>query len=197
MLRFLTLVVLFSWTILVQAQSNQPSTSGNIPQMNNDCSLQENLVDEFSGKRKRALQARWFFSFTPEAYQKFFTEDDFLHCQGYLAEREGQLSLQLIINIQDQTAKQSFGTLLPQSKIIIYPMRGNSIPLQTYKGAELIETADQTTYKCSYPISKKQLKALKKVEIDQIRINWSQGFQTYEVYYLDFLLDQFACLENL
>lgn len=163
--------------------------------INNNCEMDYDLIDEFSGKRKRGLQERWFFSFTPEAYQKFFPQEDYFRCEGYLVEREKELSLHLVISIQEKSAKKTFGELPPQSKIFLYPMRGNPIALQTFQGAEILEEPHQTIYKCSYPIKKSSLKALKKMEIDRIRINWSEGFQTYEVYYLDFLLDQFSCLE--
>jgi hypothetical protein len=188
----LLLFILLSQSLLTAQKDSMPSPKE--VRINNDCSMDFDMIDEFSGKRKRGLKARWFFSFTPESYQKFFPEDDYLRCEGYLVEREGELSLHLRIIIQDKTAKKTFGALEPQSKIFLYPMRGNPIALSTFQGAKVLEEPHQTIYECSYPIKKSRLKELKKIEIDRIRINWSKGFQTYEVYYLDFLLDQFACL---
>ncbi len=44
-------------------------------------------------------------------------------------------------------------------------------------------------------LPKSALKKLKNFEIDTVLLNWSKGFQVYDVFYLDFLKDQIWCIE--
>ena len=39
-------------------------------------------------------------------------------------------------------------------------------------------------------------KALKKGEVDRVRIIWDAGYEDYEVYNLDFFINQFKCLNK-
>lgn len=162
-----------------------------------NCALAYDVIDEFSGKRKRALKPRAFFGFTPESYEKFFPDQDFLQCEGHLVESDGQLALRLRIIIQDKSAKKQFGTIEPGAQVFIRPMKSSTLALSSYAGATVSEENDKTVYDCSFALDKSALKVLKNDEIDTIRIIWSKGYQTYQVYYLDFLRDQFSCFDEL
>ena len=45
-----------------------------------------------------------------------------------------------------------------------------------------------------YPINSSVLATLAKGEVDTIRMYWSSGFEEYEVYNLDFFINQIRCL---
>lgn len=163
-----------------------------------NCNFAFNVVDEFTGKRKRGLAERQFFTYTPGSYKKFLKKQDFLTCTGYLTESsDGLMALHLKFKILSKMAKAKFGNLSPNSTMYILPMRGKAIALKTFKGAEAQAFDDYTLYECTFAISKGDLATLKKTEVDQVQITWSGGFQVYDVYYLDFLLDQFPCFEEV
>ena len=50
-------------------------------------------------------------------------------------------------------------------------------------------------YKPQYLIGSNQAKELSKGEVDRIRLVWSSGYEDYEIYELDFFINQFRCLE--
>lgn len=180
------------------SREKEPSTTTKSTADNTEnCNLAYNIVDEFSGKRKKALNTRWFFGFTPEPYKKFFPNHDYLECYGYLMESDGQLALHLTISIEDKNAKSQFGTIEAGAQVFIRPIKNNTLALTSYKGATVMEDSEKTVYECSFALDKSALKILKKDEIDTIRIVWSKGYQTYEVYYLDFLRDQILCFEGM
>jgi hypothetical protein len=67
--------------------------------------------------------------------------------------------------------------------------------LLSYQGAKATIDGSNTVYQCSYAINKLDLKKLKQLEIDRIKLSFEEGFQTYDIYYLDFLKDQFNCFD--
>lgn len=188
--------------LLVESMSIKETTQNleklRHPSEIDNCKFAFNVVDEFTGKRKRGLAERQFFTYTPNAYKKFLKDQDFLACTGYLTESsDGLMALHLKFKILSKTAKSKFGKIAPNSTMYILPMRGKPIELKTFKGAEAQVFDEYTLYECTFAINKGDLSNMKKTEVDQVQITWSGGFQVYDVYYLDFLLDQFPCFEEL
>ncbi|MCP4442708.1 MAG: hypothetical protein GY810_27700 [Aureispira sp.] len=163
-----------------------------------NCEFAFNVVDEFTGKKKRGLKERLFFTYTPGSYKKFLKDQDFLTCTGYLTESsDGLMALHLKFKVLSKTAKSKFGVIAPNSTMLIFPMRGKPISLQSFKGGAAQIFDDYTLYEATFAINKSDLNTLKKTEVDQVRITWSGGFQVYDIYYLDFLIDQFPCFEDV
>jgi hypothetical protein len=151
--------------------------------------------DEFSGKEKKALKAKSFFGYTPEAQRRFFAEKDYLECEGFLVQSEDKVALHLLLTFQDKEADTQIGSILPNATLTFNSIKGKQLTIKTYKGAAAQKKGDLTVYECSYPLTKSALKKLKNFEIDTVLLNWSKGFQVYDVFYLDFLKDQICCIE--
>lgn len=163
-----------------------------------NCGFGFDHVDEFTGVRKRGLKPRLLFAYTPEQYRQFIPEGDFIRGEGFLSQSSsGSMALNLDVYIASPVAQQKFGAIPPNASLLLRTIDGKEYYLVTYQGAEP-RIVDQTTqYQCSFAISKRDLKALRTAEIDQVRLRFAQGAQTYEVYYLDFLRDQFPCFDEL
>ncbi len=160
------------------------------------CKMAFDKVDEFTGRQKKGLYPRTFFTFTPESYRKFLKEEEFILCEGYLTQSTGALmTLNIKLTIASKEAKKKFGSILPNSELIIRTMDNKEYTLQTYAGAKPTLVADKIVYECSYSIAAKDLKKLKEAEVDTTKIIFEQGSFTYDIYYLDFLKDQFPCFE--
>jgi len=160
-----------------------------------ECGWSYILTDEFSGKEKKALLPRSLFGYTPEAQRRFFLEQDYLECEGYLIESDKKIALHLTFSYQDKEAEKQVGTIAAGATITINPLKGKSLTFTSFKGAVLEKKEGLTIYECSYAIPKSAIKTLKNFEISTILVNWTKGFQTYEVYYLDFLSEQLGCLD--
>lgn len=166
------------------------------PDNEKNCRFAFDTTDEFTGVRKKGLAARTFFSYTPEEYRKFIKEGDFIRCEGYLSQSSGgDMALNIILYIASGDAKQKFGAIKSNSSMILRTMDSKEYYLMTYPGAAPQVVDNVTQYQCSFAISKSDIKSLKKSEIDQVKITFEKGFQVYDVYYLDFILDQFPCFE--
>jgi len=166
------------------------------PDRAENCSFAFDLVDEFTGVQKRGLKARPFFSYTPDEYRKFMKEGDFIRCDGFLSQSStGNMALNINFYVASSEAKFKFGGIKANSALVLHSMSGKEFYLITYKGA-VPQVVDNTTYyQCSFAINKSDIKHLKKAEVDQIKLSFQKGFQSYDVFYLDFMIDQFPCFE--
>lgn len=166
------------------------------PESQENCNFAFDVVDEFTGVQKRGLTPRPFFSYTPDEYRKFIKEEDFIRCEGFLSQSSnGTMALNINFYVASREAKHKFGGIKANSAMILHPMDGKEFFLMTYQGAEPQVVDNMTYYQCSFAINKSDLKNLKKAEIDQVKISFQKGFQTYDVFYLDFMIDQFPCFE--
>lgn len=167
------------------------------PESAENCYFAFDVIDEFTGVQKRGLSTRSFFAYTPDEYRKFIKEDDFIRCEGFLSQSsEGGMALNINLYVASREAKQKFGAIKANSAMILRTMEGKEYFLMTYPGAEPQVTDNVTYYQCSFAINKSDLKNLQKAEIDQVKISFQKGFQSYDVFYLDFLMDQFPCFEE-
>jgi len=163
---------------------------------NNNCTFAFDVTDEFTGVQKKGLLPRTFFSYTPAKYQKFFKDEDFIRCEGFLSQSTGGLmALNINLYVASDEAKYKFGAIKANSTMVVHSMDGKQYFFMTYKGAAPQVIENTTVYQCSFAIDKTDLKNLRKTEVDKIRIAFQKGIQAYDVFYLDFLIDQFPCFD--
>lgn len=161
------------------------------------CAFAFDHIDEFTGTRKRGLAPRLFFTYTPKQYRQFLKTGDFIRCDGYLSQSsEGGMALNVTLSIASPAAKDKFGDLPPNSNMTLKTMQGKEFFLKSYKGAKATVVGNTTVYECSFLITKSDTKHLATAEVDQVRLRFTKGFQVYEVYYLDFLREQFLCFKH-
>ncbi len=167
------------------------------PESAENCRFAFDVIDEFTGVQKRGLDARPFFTYTPDEYRKFIQEGDFIRCEGFLSQSsEGGMALNINLYVASREAKLKFGAIKANSAMVLRTMEGKEYFLMTYPGAAPQVVDNITFYQCSFAINKSDLKQLQKAEIDQVKISFQKGFQSYDVFYLDFLMDQFPCFEQ-
>lgn len=164
------------------------------PKNHQNCAYSFDVTDEFTGLRKTGLYPRPFFSYTPKEYRKFLEEDDFIRCEGFLSRSsKGNMALNINFYVASTQAVSKFGNIRKRSPLILYTMNDKEFVLMSYQGAKASIDGNTTVYQCSYAINKLDLKKLKQIEIDRVKLSFEEGFQTFNVYYLDFLKDQFDC----
>lgn len=150
---------------------------------------------EQSTLKRRQLIWRPFFSYTPEKYTEYFKQTAFLNAEGALAKEEDKMYLHLKIRIGTPLGAKAYGALAANSALYIKQLNGTNILLRTPDGASAQSDDEETIYQVRYLLERSDLRALKESEIDLVRINWSVGYEAYDVYYVDFLWDQFHCFD--
>jgi hypothetical protein len=164
-----------------------------------NCNLSFDGVDEFSGKKRKDVEAQLFFTYTNDELRSIFKDRDYMECTGYLSGLSGGLTfLTLNITINSKSAQREYGILEKGALINVKLLSGDNVKLVNSKTN--MGTADpidgSVTYRAQYLISSGDEKQLKKSEVDKVRIIWSSGYEDYEVYELDFFIDQFKCLDQ-
>lgn len=179
------------------SKTNYQASSAKIhPNSQQNCAYSFDVTDEFTGLRKVGLYPRRFFSYTPKEYRKFLEEEDFIQCDGFLSRSsKGNMALNINFYVASTQARSTLGNIRERSALILYTMDDKEFVLLSYQGAKATIDGSNTVYQCSYAINKLDLKKLKQLEIDRIKLSFEEGFQTYDIYYLDFLKDQFNCFD--
>ncbi len=163
------------------------------------CSLAFDGVDEFSGKKRKDVEKQMFFTYTNQELRSIFKERDYMECSGYLSALSGGLTfLTLNITINSKSAQREYGILEKGALINIKLLNGDNVKLVNSKTNMGIEDPleNSVSYRAQYLISSGDEKKLKKSEVDKVRIIWSSGYEDYEIYELDFFIDQFKCLDK-
>lgn len=166
---------------------------------NTDCQLAFDGVDEFSGKKRRDVASQFFFSYTNDELRAYYKERDFISCEGYVSSLTGGYKfLTLTISIASETAQRDYGIIEKGSIIHIKLLNGNTVKLFNNKtDIGIVDPLNRTTtYVAQYIISSSDEKQLKKEEVDKVRMIWSSGYEDYEVYELDFFINQLECLNQ-
>jgi len=164
-----------------------------------NCYVKYDAYDRLSGKRITELKLEDIFSFTHEKLKPYFTDRPFLTCYAGLSRKKDEYFLQLKFNVDTKYIKTGYNGLSSNSMLRVTLIGGEKVYLKNIYndlGTRDVE-GKIVTYKGIYPISKNDLKLLKKTELDKMGVEWNGGVEEYEVYNIDFLIKQFECLDEI
>jgi hypothetical protein len=154
--------------------------------------------DEFTGSVYRECGALEVFRYSNPVMKKALPEGQY-HIIGKAAlatDGAADAALTLSFRIQDQNARRTFGVLPKGGILTMRFIRGDAITLYNSRDAEPefdVETG-VATYKTTYPLDRSLLKRIEKYELDQIRVQWSTGYEDYSIQQVDILQQQVRCL---
>lgn len=163
------------------------------------CKLTYEGIDEYTGMMRRDVQKQLLFTHTDERLRLYLKDKDYLRCEGFMTSLAGGYRyLSLEFTFAYPNAREAYGFIEKGSYLIVKLMDGRSVFLQAGKMDQGSYDTEKEllTYRVHYPINQSVINTLKKGEVDNIRMYWSSGFEEYEVYYLNFFIDQIRCLET-
>ncbi len=164
-----------------------------------DCTYTFEGVDEFTQQQKKELKKEYIFYHTDERLKPYLKNKEYITCQGYLTSISGGFRyLNLIITIASRTARRDFGYIKASSLLNIKLLDGNTVSLfsQGDELGALNARSGDTVYKVRYPIDFQKEKLLLRSEVDKIRLIWSTGYEDYDIYNVDFFINQLKCLNS-
>lgn len=164
-----------------------------------ECKIAFEGKDEYSGMWRKDVQQQLLFTHTDERLRLYLKEKEYLRCEGFITSLGGGyrfLSLQFTFAYPN--AREAYGFIEKGSILTIHLLNGDYVKLQAGKMDRGRYDTEQEllTYQVHYPIDRTQINLLKNSEVDKIRVFWSSGYEEYEVYQLDFFMNQISCLEN-
>ena len=160
-----------------------------------DCDVKFDGIDEFSGKKRKDLAPKLFFTYTPQQLRAHYKGKERIETHASLSNIQGGarfLSLKIIVN--DPKAQRTYGMIEKGSLLNIRMIDGTNVSLSNNKTDQGILNNGQVIYSVQYRVATNQQKFLEDLEIDKLRIVWSTGYEDYEIYETDFLIHQFECL---
>lgn len=154
--------------------------------------------DETTGQWRRDMQQQLLFSYTDERLRPYLKEKEYLQCAGFLTSTAGFRFLSLQFTFAYPNAQEAYGFIEKGSILVVKLLNGDFVTLLSGRmdqGSYDTES-ELLNYQVHYVIDRSQLNILKNSEVDSILVFWSTGYEEYQVYQLDFFINQINCLEK-
>ncbi len=162
------------------------------------CNIAYEGNDESTRQWRRDMQQELLFTHTDERLRVYLKDKEYLRCEGFLTTMGGFRYLSLEFTFAYPNAREAYGFIEKGSILIIKLLNGDFVTLTAGRmdqGSYDTE-AELLTYSVHYPIDRSQLNVLQKSELNSMIMFWSSGYEEYEVFNLDFFMNQINCLEK-
>ena len=139
------------------------------------------------------------FSHTDKKLESHFPLRDFITGYGNVASSpSGMKIFNLDILLASPKARQIFGVIPQKDLIVLVLLDGTKISLQNRVNANGYWDVNTQSYiyHGQYLIGAKEERLLMSNEVDRILIKWSKAKEVYEIFEMDFFINQLRCLEN-
>lgn len=160
------------------------------------CLIAASSRDEFSGEVSRELTRVELFRYTNPALKNYLQGKTHVICEAALASAGPRATLLLTFTINDPNARKAFGRLDKNSIAQVKFMDGTTITLQNAVADDGFYQPESgaTIYRAQYALLPETLRKMRRSELDKLRIAWSNGYEDYDVQYVDLLMRQAECL---
>lgn len=169
------------------------------PITSHQCNFAFNGIDGFTNELRKELQPEVFFTHTDPKLKIYLKEGDFMTCSGFLTSISGGFRyLTLSFEIASKNARREFGGIRTGSLLNLKLVDGSTVSLYAQSGtAGIIDPiSGHTVFTAKYPLDYQKEKFIEKSEIDRVRVVWSAGYEDYDVYNVDFFMNQLTCLKG-
>jgi hypothetical protein len=161
-----------------------------------DCAIAYEGKDEFTGKIKRETMPTRFFTHTDDLMKKALLDKDFITCDitGTKVENSRYTYLNLTFTILSKDIQRTLGFLDRGTPIIFVMVNGNKITLFANKTDIGVVDIDKGTTTYRAQLTAESVTDITGSEVDYVRVNWTSGYEDYEVYNVEVLKNLFDCL---
>ena len=161
-----------------------------------DCNIAYEGKDEFTGKMKRETMPTRFFTHTDDIMRKALMDKDFITCDitGTKVESSRYTYLSMTFTILSKDIQRSLGFLDRGTPIIFVLVDGSKITLLANKTDIGVVDIDKGTTTYRAQLTTDSITDITGSEIDYVRVNWSSGYEDYEIFDVDVLKNLFNCL---
>lgn len=162
------------------------------------CTIEYDELDKLSGERHTKIEYERIFTFTHDKLKQYFTDRPFIEAFGALSKNGDETLLHLKFEIDTKYIKTGYNGISNESMLRITLINGEKVFINNIinDSGKRNTNANKVTYLGVFPISKKHIKLLKKIELDKFGVLWNGGFEEYEIYYIDFIIKHLECLKK-
>lgn len=162
------------------------------------CKVAYEGVDAETRQFRRDVQKQLLFSHTDERLRMVLKDQEYLRCEGFATSIGGYRFITLQFTFAYPNAREAYGFIEKGSILTIKMLDGSFVNLRSGKmdKGSFDTLTNVLTYNVHYPIDRSQISLLRNSEVDSILVFWSSGYEEYEVFEIDFFINQLACLEK-
>ena len=161
-----------------------------------ECAIAFEGKDEFTGKNKRETSPTRFFTHTDDLMRKALGDKDFITCDitGTKIESSRYTYLNLTFTILSKDIQRTLGFLDRGTPIIFVLVNGAKVTLRANKTDIGVVDIDKGTTIYKAQLTAESITDVTGSELDYVRVNWSSGYEDYEIFDVDVLKNLFNCL---
>ncbi len=184
----LTLLVLLGFSMQIKAQNGV-----NIP-----CDIKFDGTDQTINQYVKELEAEPLFTFTPDLFKSMLVDYPLVEGKGALLTTGGYVYLEMNLKVNSSRARKDYGYVERGSLIKFFLMDGSSFYSNNISNSlpKMSEDRQSTHYVVSCSLDKEEIKLMNKSYIDKIGVIWTKGYEEYEIYNVDFFVNQLYCIQN-
>jgi len=162
------------------------------------CRVAYEGVDADTRQFRRDVQKQLLFSHTDERLRMVLKDQEYLRCEGFATSIGGYRFITLQFTFAYPNAREAYGFIEKGSILTVKMLDGSFVNLRSGKmdKGSFDTLTNVLTYNVHYPIDRSQISLLRNSEVDSILVFWSSGYEEYEVFEIDFFINQLACLEK-
>ncbi len=163
-----------------------------------ECRIMFDGYDESLETNRRETEPSEFFSYTHPKIKPHLKSENFLVCKANMSKVGKDYFLKMYFDLASKDASRNYGQIERNSIIRIQMIDGKKYYLtNNYPDPGRIEKyTGHTLYKAVMKLGKDDLKVFSKKEVDHVGIIWTTGYEQYDVYEVDFLINQIKCLKD-
>ncbi|MBK6363359.1 MAG: hypothetical protein IPF52_07585 [Saprospiraceae bacterium] len=140
-----------------------------------------------------------FFTYTPERLKSYLKNENLLKGKIRLRQINNQYYLDLTLILNSKDAAKSYGNIPENNMFRIEFINGIRLNFKNLKnsGGSIEEYSGRVIYNLTFNVGKEMLNLIDKVPIDHVGLMWSTGFEKYNIYEIDVLMNQYKCIKSL
>ncbi len=140
------------------------------------------------------------FRFTPKEMVPYLHGGALVESSVQLIKDHGEYRMILQMTVHATRADKYFGGIADDNDIRMILINGSSVYpklIDVYAPIDYKDRKDKHIYRASYKLSKRDVKALQKWELDGLGLFWKKGFEEYDIRNVDFFVDRLACIKKI
>lgn len=160
------------------------------------CIFEIDTFERSTGVSRKALKPGILFTHTDPDLKTFFRGKDLITCLGRVSKSGDYVQLTIEFQIASSHSQSNFGSLEEGSLLRFKLMNDEYISLFNLKTnmGHIDPYTGYTIFSGQYALGKLEINKLSALELDKMRVMWSTGFEDYDVYHVDFLINQLNCV---
>lgn len=157
------------------------------------------IVKDETNDKQRYLESAetLFFTFTPANIKTYFKDKDLITATVFFTRMGKNLFLNLKLRMISNDASKNYGFIPVESMLRIDFISGRNVILNAYEESYSIveKYSGNVIYQVKYPVNGEEADLMQKVPVDALGIMWSSGFERYDIYEVDALINHLGCFK--